>query len=120
MNRFMALFTAAPNAFEKWNQQDEATRKELEAKGMQAWFDWQERHKSIIVDAGGPLGKTKRADASGISDFRNDIGGYVIVEAETHDAAARIFENHPHFAILPGNAVEIMPCTAIPTMEDLK
>lgn len=120
MSKFMALFTAAPNAFEQWNAQDPDTRKALEAKGMQAWFDWQERHQSIIVDAGGPLGKTKRADANGVSDSRNDIGGYVIIEADSHDAAARLFENHPHFSILPGNAVEIMPCTAIPTMEDLK
>jgi len=117
--KFMALFVAAPDAFVKWNAQDEATRRSLEAKGMQAWHEWQEQHKAIIVDAGGPLGKTKRTDANGVSDARNDIGGYIIVEAETHDAAARLFESHPHFAILAGNAVEIMPCNAIPTMEDL-
>ena len=69
---------------------------------------------TIIVDAGGPLGKTKRTDSNGVSDSSNPIGGYIIVQAETHDAAARLFENHPHFAILPGNAVEIMPCNDIP------
>ena len=114
MKRYMALFVGAPDAFAKWNAQDEKTRKEREAKGMQAWHAWQEQHKAIIVDAGGPLGKTTRTDASGVSDISNPIGGYIIVEAETHDEAARLFENHPHFTILPGNAVEIMPLTQIP------
>ena len=35
---------------------------------------------------------------------------YVIVQAESHDAAARLFENHPHFMIFPGDSVEIMEC----------
>ena len=116
MKRYMAIFLGAPDAFEKWHQQDEATRQAREAKGMQAWHQWQETHQPIIVDGGGPLGKTKRTDASGVSDVTNAIGGYIIVEAESHDAAARLFENHPHFSILPGNAVEIMPCNPIPTM----
>lgn len=111
---FMAIFVAEPGAFEKWNAMDEAVRKEREAKGMRAWHQWHEDHKAIIVDAGGPLGKTKRTDLNGVSDTSNPIGGYIIVKAETHDAAARLFENHPHFAILPGNAVEIMPCNDIP------
>lgn len=113
--RFMALFIAAPGAFDTWNAMDETIRKEREARGMRAWHAWHETHASIIVDAGGPLGKTKRTDANGVSDISNPIGGYIIVEAETHEDAARLFENHPHFAILPGNAVEIMPCNAIPT-----
>jgi hypothetical protein len=50
-----------------------------------------------------------------VSEVTNAIGGYIIVEAESHEAAARLFENHPHFSILPGNAVEIMPCNPIPT-----
>jgi len=33
---------------------------------------------------------------------------------ESHAAAARLFENHPHFAIFPGESVEIMPILPIP------
>jgi hypothetical protein len=40
--------------------------------------------------------------------------GYVIVQAESHEAAARMFENHPHFTIFPGDSVEIMECLPIP------
>lgn len=37
-----------------------------------------------------------------------------IVEADSHEAAARMFENHPHFSIFPGDSVEIMECLPMP------
>ena len=39
---------------------------------------------------------------------------YVIVEAESHEAAAEMFADHPHFTIFPGDAVEIMECLPMP------
>jgi len=42
------------------------------------------------------------------------MAGYVIVQAESHEAAARLFENHPHFSIFPGAGVEIMECLPVP------
>lgn len=116
MKQFMAIYVGSPETVAKWDALDEATRSERETKGMQAWGAWMEKHQAVIVDAGGPLGKTKRADAAGVHDISNAIGGYIIVEAETHDDAARLFEKHPHFAILPGAGVEIMPCNPIPTL----
>ena len=71
-------------------------------------------NKAAIVEQGGPLGKTKRVDAQGISDTRNSMSGYVVVQAESHEAAAKMFEEHPHFTIFPGDAVEIMECLPIP------
>lgn len=112
--KFVALYTGAPEAFGRWQALDETTRAEREAAGMKDWDAWSKRHKAAIIDTGGPLGKTKRTDASGVRDTRNAIAGYVIVEAESHEAAARLFENHPHFAIFPGDGVEIMPCNPIP------
>ncbi len=63
-----------------------------------------------------PLGKTKRVDASGASDAKNMMTGYTIIEAESHEAAARLFANHPHFSIFPGESVEIMECLPLPKM----
>jgi ribosomal protein S17 len=40
--------------------------------------------------------------------------GYVVVRAESRQEAARMFENHPHFTIFPGDSVEIMECLPIP------
>lgn len=122
MPKFMALYVGSPEAFAKsgWASLDEQARKEREIAGMTAWGAWQEKNKSVMSDEGSPLGKTKRTDANGVSDISNNIAGYIIVEAETHDAAAKLFLNHPHFSIFPGDAVEIMPCNPMPTMEDLK
>ena len=38
----------------------------------------------------------------------------MVVRAESHEAAAKLFENHPHFTIFPGEGVEIMPVLPIP------
>ena len=53
------------------------------------------------------VGKTKRVTAAGVSDTKNDIILCSFVEAESHDAAARAFENHPHLQI-PQSSIEIM------------
>jgi len=36
------------------------------------------------------------------------------VKADSHDAAAKLFEKHPHFTIFPGDSVEIMEILPIP------
>jgi len=116
MKKFLAVFLGTPASVERsgWNRLDPEKRKEQEAAGMKAWGGWMASHKAAIVESGGPLGKTKRVAPEGVSDTKNDMAGYVIVQAESHEAAARMFENHPHFAIFPGEAVEIMECLPIP------
>jgi transcription antitermination factor NusG len=116
MRKFLAVYTGTPAAVERsqWNTLDAAKRKELEAKGIKAWGDWMKVHEAVIVDTGGPLGKTKRTDLQGVADTHNNLAGYVIVRAESHDAAAQMFRDHPHFTIFPGDAVEIMECLSIP------
>jgi len=84
--------------------------------GMEAWMKWGVVNQKSIVDQGARLGKTKRKSAQGISDTKNEVTGYTIVEAESHEAAARLFENHPHFTIFPGDAVEVMECLPMPKM----
>jgi hypothetical protein len=114
MKKYCAIYLGAPDGMEKWKKLDETTRKQREQQGMKAWTDWGAKHKAAIVDMGSPLGKTKRADARGISDTSNLMAAYTIVQAESHEAAAKIFENHPHFTIFPGEAIEIMECLPIP------
>jgi hypothetical protein len=116
MKKFLAIYLGTPATREKsgWDKMDEAKRKTLEASGIKAWMEWGEKHKAAIVEQGGPLGKTKRTSKDGVSDVRNAMTGYVIIQAESHEAAARMFENHPHFTIFPGEAVEIMECLPIP------
>ena len=111
MKKFLALYIGSASEAAKAAAPISA---EMRAEGMEAWGAWMGRNEAHIVDGGAPLGPTKRVSRPGIADARNDVTAYVIVEAESHDAAARMFEGHPHFAIFPGDAVEIMECLAIP------
>lgn len=116
MKKFLAIYIGTATAVEKaqWEKLDEDKRKALEDSGMKAWMEWGIAHAAVIVDQGSPLGKTKRASRQGIESIKNSMTGYVIVQAESHEAAAKLFENHPHFAIFPGDSVEIMECLPLP------
>ena len=116
MKNFLAVYMGSGNGMAAWNALNPATRKERESAGMKAWGDWMAKHQAVIVTVGGPLGKTKRVGTSGVSDIKNEMTGYVVVKAESHDAAAALFVNHPHFAIFPGDRVEIMEQLPIPGM----
>lgn len=118
MKTFLAIYTGTADAFEKsgWTKMDEATRKQAEAAGMKAWMEWGVVNAKSIVDSGAPLGKTKRISADGITDIKNAMAGYVLVRAETHEAAAKLFEKHPHFTVFPGDAVELMECLPVPEL----
>jgi hypothetical protein len=114
MTHFLAIFIGTQASMEKWHALTEQERKERELRGMAAWSAWVEQHKDVIVEMGAPLGKTKSVSATGITDIRNNMSAFTIVQAESHDAAAKLFEAHPHFMIFPGDAVEVMGCLPVP------
>ena len=116
MKKFFAVYLGSPSGLDAWRKMDDAMRKQKESVGVQAWKDWMAKHEKSLVDGGCPLGRTKRISEAGIADTRNNLTGYAIVEAESHDAAAKLFQNHPHFTHFPGDAVEIMECLPIPGM----
>jgi hypothetical protein len=114
MKKYMAVFTGSPDAMAGWQALDATERQRREAEGMQAWKRWVEDNAKAIVDNGAPLGKTKRVTKDGIGDTRNNLAAYTVVQAESQEAAARLFEGHPHFTIFPGDGVEIMECLPMP------
>lgn len=114
MKRFVALYLGSESSRSAWEKLSEAERKEREAAGMKAWGEWMATHQKSIVETGGPLGKTKRIDPRGILDTKNAVAAYIVVQAESHDKAAKLFLNHPHFSIFPGDSVEIMEVLPIP------
>lgn len=109
MKSFLALYmgSTSPDAQSPANLGEETI-----AAGMKAWGDWMVRHADVIVVTGGPLGKTLKTSAGGVTSLRNAVTGYVVVRAETHEAA--LFLAHPHFTIFPGDSVEVMECLPIP------
>jgi len=113
MTKFMVLYMANPADFEKMMRE---STPEQQQKGMEGWRKWMSAHQAALADGGAPLGKTKRVDAKGVSDTRNGIGGYSIVQAESADAAAKMFsKDHPHLQ-MPGAWVEIIEIRQIPGM----
>ena len=115
-NTVLAVFlgSKASPRMKAWLVLPEAERRAKEQEGMTAWKAWMEKHHDAIVGMGGPLGKTKQVTGHGIRDASNEMGAFMTVRAESHAAAASLFENHPHFTIFPGESVEVMPVLPIP------
>lgn len=113
MPNFLALYCGTPSDGPPADFTPEQMR-----EGMEAWHGWMQQHAGAVVVQGGPLGRTKKVSTAGIEDIRNQAAGFVVVEADSHEAAAKMFEGHPHFSIFPGDRVEVMPVMDIPTMPD--
>jgi hypothetical protein len=113
---FIAVFLGSKTSprMTAWMALPEAERRAKEQQGIAAWKAWVEKNQAALVEMGGPLGKTKKVDSSGVADISNEMGAFTVVRAASHEAAAKLFENHPHFTIFPGERVEIMPILPIP------
>jgi hypothetical protein len=115
-NTYLAVFLGSKSSARRaaWDALPEADRRAKEQQGMAAWKAWVDKHHAAIVTMGGPLGKTKKASQRGIDDVSNELGAFTVVRADSHEAAAKLFDKHPHFSIFPGDSVEIMPVLPIP------
>ena len=113
---FLAIFLGSKTSprMVAWNSLSEEVRRTKMQEGIAAWKAWADKHHAAILGMGGPLGKTKKIDSGGIVDIANEMGAFTVVRAASHEAAAKMFENHPHFTIFPGERVEIMPVLPIP------
>ena len=112
MKKFLVLFLTPASVIENWKQTDEATRKPAEEKMMAEWQAWMKENAKAFAEMPAGAGKTKRITAQGISDAKNDVMLYGVVQADSHDAAAKIFAKHPHFGI-PQASIEVMEINAM-------
>jgi hypothetical protein len=113
---YLAVFLGSKTSprMQAWMALAESERRSKEQEGMAAWKAWAEKHRAAVVAMGGPLGKTKKVTERGIEDVSNQMGAFMVVRADSQEAAAKLFENHPHFTIFPGESVEVMPVLPIP------
>ena len=114
MKQYLAVYTGTPAGLAQWNALSDEERRQREQAGTQAWGAWAQAHRDAIVHVGSPLGRTKVASRTGIADTRNNLSAWTLVQAESHDAAVRLFAEHPHFTVFPGDAVEVMECLPLP------
>lgn len=115
-NTYLAVYLGSPtnSKMAAWGALSEAERGAKVQDGLAAWHAWVEAHKDAIVDLGGPLGKTKKISAAGIEDVTNALTGYTVVRAASPEEAAKLFVDHPHFTVFPGDSVEVMPVLPVP------
>ena len=109
MPRFLAIYTMPNENVTRFRELPKAEQDAIDNRGLPAWAEWEKRTGDAIVERGGMVGKNMRVTKSGTAPASNDICGYLVVEAETIEAAAELFEDHPHIQIFPGETVEIMP-----------
>ena len=113
-SKFLVLFLAPAAVIADWAKTDPAIRAPAEQKMQAAWRQWMTDHASMILstEAGG---KTKRITGDGVADAKNDIMLLSFVEAESHEAATKAFENHPHLQI-PQSSIEVMAVRSMGAM----
>lgn len=114
MPRFLAVYTIKPDAVARFRALPKSEQDAIDAVGLKQWTEWQDRNAASFPDRGGMVGKTIRVTEDGIAPAVNQFCGYIVVEAETIEAAARLFEKHPHFSVFPGDGVDIMPFVTDP------
>lgn len=109
--QYLAVFTSNKTSpkWRAWYAMTKAEQDATDAAGLAALKAWDEAHADVIVHAGGGLGPTKRVSADGIADVVNELTVFMVVRADSHEAAARLFVGHPHCTIFPCDAVEVMP-----------
>jgi hypothetical protein len=112
MSKFFVLYLAPVASIEQLMAN--STPEQMKA-GMDAWMTWMKSNERALADMGAPLGKTKRVTASGVSSVKNEVTGYTIVEAESHDAAVKLLEGHPHLQV-PGAYIDVLAVMPIPGM----
>ena len=111
MHTFLVMFLAPTSILDEWMKKPEEERVSGEKKMKDEWDAWMDSHCNLVKETKA-VGKTKRVTKSGVGDTRNDIMLYSIVEAESHEDAAKAFEGHPHFGI-PDASIEVMAIRSI-------
>ena len=103
MTKYLLLYRASVSAAE----QMASSTPEAAQAGMEAWMAWGERAGSAVVDMGSPV--------QSISGSAGDdqIGGYVIMQADSLEALQKVLEGHPHTEW--GGTIEILEFLALPS-----
>lgn len=109
--KYLAVFYSDKSGpkWQAWNALSDEERQARDAIGLPALEAWDEEHKHAIVYMGSPLGKTLQVTDQGIAKSVNQLTAFVVVRAPSLEAAAKMFEGHPHMSIFPCHAVDVMP-----------
>ena len=108
MKKFLVLYRSTVSTKD---QMSKGTPEQAKA-GMDAWMGWAKRTGAALVDLGAPLGDSTLLRGTAGPGY---IGGYSIVQADSPEAAKRLFDGHPHFEA-PAGSIELLELLSIPGM----
>ena len=71
----------------------------------------------VVFPTGTPQPATVNNWTGTLHSITFGVGGYSIVQAQSHDAAAKLFgKSHPHLQMMPGGWIEIVEIMPMPDM----
>jgi uncharacterized protein YeaO (DUF488 family) len=109
MNKYYVIFKLPTASMDEWIKNVSADERKKQTEDlMKQWGAWQEKYKASIVDNGSPLGKTKTVTKDGITDSRNDLNYIMVIQAASHDEAAKIIAENPHLRVIPMSSADVM------------
>ena len=88
MSKFLVMYLVPVAVIEDWKKTDAEIRKPAEEKMREQWDAWMGEHGHAVT-ATEAAGRTKLVSKDGISDTKNDLMLYSIVEAPSHDDRGR-------------------------------
>jgi hypothetical protein len=113
MAKYFAVYRVPVATMEEWQKNTKPEEMKSQTDKMMADMTaWTEKHKQSFVEMGYPLSKTKSVTAQGVADTKNDLNYCCVVEADSHDDAAKIFEDSPHLQI-PSSSIDVMEISHI-------
>ncbi len=108
MNTYFVLFCVPTKTMADWMQRTSLEeRKKQSDQMMHDWQTWMDKIGGKLKDKGMPLGKTKRVTKGKVADVKNDLNYYVVLEADSHEAAAEMVKDNPHLQI-PDAYIEVV------------
>ncbi len=110
--RYLAVFTSDKTGrkWAAWRAMTKDQQDETAARGVAAVKAWEAANRDAILYVGGPLGPTRRIEADGaVGEVVNLLTVFMVVTAPSHEAAVRLFDDHPHMSIFVCDGVEVMP-----------
>jgi len=108
MRKFLVLYRSTMSNREQMMKMPPEQRKPI----MDAWASWATKSGPALIDVGAPLGDSTHIKGTAGPGF---LGGYSMVQAESSEAAVRLFDGHPHFGA-PGASIELLEVMSMPGM----
>jgi len=113
MKKFLVLYMVPPSVMDEWQRKPADERKAAENKMSGEIQVWTGGRSKLFADRGAGLGKAKRVTSSGVTDARNELAMYAIVQGDSQEAVAQAYLSHPHLQI-PQSSIEVMELFPLP------